>query len=601
MSESRLTSPKTPAPLASRLSLQGKIALFRAAWVILACVVWVVYGRAMNSPFIFDDHASVNENRSIIRLWPLVGDLEHSGPLNPPRDNTTSGRPLVNLSLALNYHFGQLDPAGYHVFNLFVHLLSALLLMAIVRRTLRLEYFEGRFDQASGLLSLLVALLWAIHPLQTETVVYVTQRTELLVGFFYLATLYASLRYWSAPAQAARTTWLALSTLACLAGMACKEVMVTAPVVVLLFERTFISGSFRQALHKSWPLYLGLSLGWALLLALNYNGPRSGSAGFHQNVPAYAWWLTQSEVLWMYLKLFVWPWPLAIHYAMPYLTTVAAAWPWLLATVVLIVATLYLLWRHQPVGFVGAWVLVILSPTLVVPIVTEVAAERRMYLPLAALAALVVVGGYRLTQQMQQRLARDAGHWPVAVAGALALLLALALSIVSVRRLAVYHDNLTLWQDNAIHQPEDSLVHYNFGNELAKADRPQEAIEHYQQALRLKPDYAEADNNLGTALAKTGHLRSAIEHLQHALQLKPDYAEAHYNLGLAFAQAGQIEPAIQCYLRALHLQPDYPEAHNNLGNALFKSGQMREGIEHFQRASKYSPTMRKPTTTWLRR
>ncbi len=409
-----------PAELRPRSAALDGLPLLLAALTLLIGAVWMVYGRAVDSPFLFDDRISVLGNPSIVRLWPLIGDAEQRGPLNPPRSLPTSGRPLVNLSLALNYHFGQLDPAGYHVFNLIVHLLSALLLMAIVRRTLRLECFRARFDQASGPLSFLVALLWAIHPLQTETVVYVTQRTELLVGFFYLATLYASLRYWSAPSPATRATWLALSTLACLAGMASKEVMVTAPVVVLLFERTFISGSFRQSLRKSWPLYLGLALGWGLLLALNYTSPRSDTAGFHLAVPAYTWWLTQTKVLLLYLKLTIWPWPLSIHYEMPYLTTLSSAWPWLIPVVLLGIATLYLLWLRSAIGFGGACVLLILSPTLIVPIVSEVAAERRMYLPLAALAALVVIGGYRIAQQMHQRLARDAERrstrpWPIAL------------------------------------------------------------------------------------------------------------------------------------------------------------------------------------------
>ena len=249
------------------------MALWLGALALVGGVAWEVYGRALDSPFIFDDRISVRENPSIVRLWPLVGDADHPGPLNPPKEMTTSGRPLVNLALAINYHFGRLDPVGYHVFNLVVHVLSALLLLGIVRRTLRLEYFGGRFDDVAEWLALAVALLWAEHPLQTETVIYITQRTELMVGFFYLATLYGSLRYWTAASPAGRKTWLVLSTLACLAGMASKEVMVTAPALVLLFERTFLAGSFRKALRQSWPLYAGLALGWVLLLALNFGIP----------------------------------------------------------------------------------------------------------------------------------------------------------------------------------------------------------------------------------------------------------------------------------------------------------------------------------------
>ncbi len=242
-------------------------------WVLLAGAAGAVYWPSLNSPFVFDDSGSVTDNPSIVRLWPRIGDSKHPGPLNPPAELPTSGRPLVNLSLAINYYIGRLDPVGYHVFNLVVHVLSALLLMGIVRRTLQLDYFQGRFAHTGDLLGFLVALMWELHPLQTETVVYVTQRTELMVGCVYLTTLYASLRYWQAASRTTRNIWLILAALVCLAGMACKEVMVTAPVVVLLFERTFISGSLRRAVQKSWPLFVGLFLSWVLLLYLNYDRP----------------------------------------------------------------------------------------------------------------------------------------------------------------------------------------------------------------------------------------------------------------------------------------------------------------------------------------
>ncbi len=555
--------------------------------VFLAGMVWLIYGRTTSSPFIFDDYFSILTNSSIVRLWPLIGDSEQPGPLNPPAQMPAAGRPLVNLSLALNYNFGQLDPTGYHIFNLIVHMLSALLLMAIVRRSLRLEYFGGRFDHVSGPLAFLVALLWAVHPLQTESVIYITQRTELMVGCFYLATLYGSLRYWAAPTPAGRTVWLTLATLTCLAGMASKEAMVTAPVVVLLFERTFLAGSFRQALRRSWSLYVGLCLGWALLLALNYGGPRSGSAGFHLPLPAYAWWLTQTKVLLMYLKLVVWPWPLSIHYEMPYLTSPAAAWPWLLPVALLTIATVILFWQRKAIGFVGTCVLVILSPTLVVPIITEVAAERRMYLPLAALSALVVVGCYWLSEQMRKRLVGATGRWPVGFVAA-ASILVVAFTLVSIHRLAAYHDGLTLWQDAVANEPDDPIIHNNLGLQLANAGRLPDAIKEYEISLKLKPDYASAYYNMGIALANDGRSQEAVASFEEALRLKPDPL-IHNNLGLALYGAGRIQQAVEHYQKALRLKPDYPEAHNNLGVALVNDGQTQEGIKRFERALRLKP------------
>ncbi len=566
------------------------------ASLAIAGAAWFVYGRALGSPFIFDDSASVSDNRSIVALWPLIGDSEHPGPLNPPNDTTTSGRPLVNLSLAVNYHFGLLNPFGYHVFNLVVHVLSAILLMAIVRRTLQLDCFEGRFDRASGPLAFVAALLWAVHPLQTETVVYVTQRTELLAGFFYLTTLYASLRYWAASAQPARKLWLAIATSACLAGMACKEMMVTAPAIVLLFERTFIAGTFRRAFARSWPLYVGLAGGWVLLLWLNFNGPRSATAGFHLGVPAVSWWITQSKVLWIYLKLAIWPWPLSIHYE-PYLLLLKDAWPWVAATVLLVAISLWLCWRRYAIGFVSAWAFIILSPTLVVPITTELVAERRMYLPLAAVVTLLVVEGFWLTQQA-------AAHWGAArdrresssygsemLAAAVGLFVAVVLSFVSVRRLAAYQNELTLWQDDVIHQPEDPIAHYNLATELDHAGEVQRAIEHYQLALRFKPEYPSAHNNLGMALASRGRLQEAIEQYQKALQSTPDYADAYNNLGNALSNTGRLPEAIEQYRLALRLKPDFAAAHFNFGLTLVRAGQFEEAAHQYQLAIEFDPEM----------
>ncbi len=195
------------------------------------------------------------------------------------------------------------------------------------------------------------------------------------MSFFYLATLYASLRYFLAATPRGGTTAAMFATLCCFCGMACKEVMVSAPLTVLLFERTFFCRSLRQCLARSWPLYLRLALSWTLLAALNIHGPRSASAGFHLGIPVHLWWLEQARALFLYLKLVVCPWPLTIHYDMPDWASVAPSWAWGWAAAALIVAALVLLWRRSAAGFVSTWTLLMVGPTFVVPIVTEYAAS----------------------------------------------------------------------------------------------------------------------------------------------------------------------------------------------------------------------------------
>jgi len=551
--------------------------------ILLAACVGVIYSRALHAPFVFDDQSTVLSNPSITQLWPLVGDDSQRGPLNPPPQFCTAGRPLVNLTLALNYHFAGFDPSGYHVFNFVLHTLSALILWGLVRRTLQLPYFDGRFVRAANLLALVSALIWVAHPLHTETLIYVTQRTELLVSFFYLATLYASLRYWQATAQARRVAWLITATLACLAGMASKEVMVSSPVMVLLFERTFIAGSFRRAWLQSWMLYVGLSLGWVLLFTLHVGGPRSHSVGFGLGVPAYAWWLTQTRVLLTYLKLAVWPWPLSLHYQEDYLTSVSDAWRTLLPVALLVGLTALLAWRRTATGFVLLWMFAILSPTLVVPITTEVAAERRMYLPLAALVPWSVAGAYSFFEQ--KRAASVAGQPAANSRKTLAILLvcgtaiALIFGLVSSRRLNAYRDSVSLWFDTALHQPYSSTVRINLGMALMEAGRPSDAAQQFAAAAQLKPSAADAWNNLALASISTGRPAEAVTAAERAVELSPDFAEAHNNLAVALSGVERNAESIEHFEQALRLKPDYIDARMNLGLALAHAGDNVRTIE----------------------
>jgi tetratricopeptide (TPR) repeat protein len=584
-----------------------------AAWVAavaLALSIGLLYGRAIDAPFIFDDSAAITENVSILSLWPLIGTKEHRGPLNPDPELPTSARPLVNLSFALNYYFGGLQPVGYHIFNVIVHFFSAMLLWAIIRRTLRLTFFGGRFEQSAGWVALVAALLWALHPLQTETVIYSTQRTELMMAFFYLATLYCSLRYWTdflpqlavgkeehtqltAACHSHRVTWLTLAVLSCLCGMASKEVMVSAPLMVLLFERTFIAGSLEKAIRRSWPLYIGLAATWLLLLGLTLATPRGASAGFGLGVPAFAWWLTQTKVFLMYLKLIVYPSPLLIHYQSPYLTLFAEAWMYVVPVVLLAVVTLVLLWRNSPVGYLLTFVFAILSPTFVIPIVTEMAAERRMYLPLAAILVLLVLGIYRLAEILSRKLSQGPkllfGFRPPGVLTALpALSLALVFGVVSANRLSAYYDEAGLWRDVLRRQPDNYMAHDNLGYFLHNAGRIPDAVDEFRAALSIRQDYASAQSHLGMALAKIGHSTEAIEILQNVLRKSND-ADAHNNLGHALMNAGRLPEAVEEFTAALALNPNYPAALNNLGVTLSQTGHLPEAIEQLQHAVRVQP------------
>ncbi|HLY27039.1 MAG TPA: tetratricopeptide repeat protein, partial [Aggregatilineales bacterium] len=561
-----------------------------------------VYHNSFTGPFIFDDVPSVERNPSIHHLWPIWV------PLSPPRggDLTVAGRPIINFSLAVNYASGGLNVRGYHVFNLTVHILAALLLYGIVRRTLLSERLRSRFGPAAVVLALAIAVLWTVHPLQTEAVTYIVQRAESLMGLFYLLTLYCFIR---GTEPGASKTWFIPAVAACALGMASKEVMVSAPLVVLLYDRTFVAGTFREAWRQRRTLYLGLASTWLLL---GYLLASTGLFGHQAGDGAGAtWWryaLTESNVILHYLRLALWPDPLCLDYLWPIANTWGDVLPSTIVVTALLSVTVWACWRKSSWGFLGAWLFLILAPTSSVLPLRDLAFEHRMYLPLAAVIVPVVLGIHELLGQR--------GLTVLVVA-------ALGLGFVTVRRNDDYRTEMAIWRDTVAKRPgntrahanlgralldagqlseamaqcgpalqanpDNPEAHYNVGFILQQMERTPEAIGEYEQALRLKPDFASAHYNLGVALDKEGRMTEAMEHYQQALRIDPDYIEARVNLGNAFLRRQDVSRAIGEYEQALRIDPNYAEAHSNLGAIFQRQGKLPEAVTQYEQALQSKP------------
>ncbi len=555
--------------------------------VVVGCLVAVVYGRVLDAPFIFDDEPTIVDNASIRRLAVPWGDADGPGWLRPPGRAATSRRPLPNLTLAVNYALDGLRPRGYHVVNVALHVATATVLAALVRRTLLLPYFAGAWSAAAGPVALAVALVWAVHPLVTEAVAYVTQRTEVLAALAFLATLLAAVRYWTAPTPRARRAWLAVATGVCLAGMLSKEIVATVPLAVALYERTFLVRSWRD-LRRSWPLHAALASTWLVLIVLNAGGAPGLSDARHHVAP-WVWWATQTKILLLYLKLAVWPWPLSIHYAPAYLATVADAWPWVAACAAVVAVIAALAWPRPAVRFVLVAALLTLAPTLAIPLPKMVAAERRMYLPLAGLATLAGVGLWRALAARGTPPARRAR---AGVAIGLAVVTAGALAAVTVRRLAAYASPIAIWTDAVAHQPDDAMAHYNLGVALVEAGRPAaETVPRFERALALDPAHTGALDNLGLVMLRARRYDEARRRFEQAIALAPDDGVARNDLGVLWLEQGRPGDALPQLERALRDEPELPKAvvHRNLGKALAAVGRVDEALGHFDEAARLAP------------
>ena len=584
------------------------------AGLVIVLAALAAYHNSLAAPFVFDDTDSIVNNPTIARLWPL-------GPvLSPPAatGQTVGGRPVLNLTLAADYAIGGLRVESYHVTNLLIHILAGLVLFGLVRRTLARTGYPPGGDGAT-LLAFAVALLWTVHPLQTESVTYVIQRAESLMGLFYLLTLYGFVRYAEDP-EAGRG-WAVGSFLACLFGVATKEVMVSAPVMVFLYDRTFVSGGFRQAWRRHGRLLTALAGTWLPLAWLVFsNHQRGGSTGFGSGITWGRYLLTQFPAITRYLWLSVWPHPLIFDYGTRWTAGIGMAILSIAVVAGLAAATVAAVWRRPALGFLGVWFFAILAPTSLVPGNRQTLAEHRMYLALApVLVALVIV--------LHWGWSRLAGR-PARATLVTCVFLAGAAGALTARRNEDYRTNLSLWGDTVAKLPGNPYAqadlgvaldeagddvgalarytealrlkpdlrdlhraHDDMGLALAKLGRLPEAQAQFEEAIRLKPDFPAAHNDLGNALRREGRLGDAEAELQEALRLQPDLVAAWLNLALVFTQAGRWPEAISAYQRAAVLRPDDPETHFQLANVLAQSGQLAAAVPEYQRALRLNPRL----------
>ena len=496
---------------------------WRALVILIAGLL--VYSNSLSSPFLFDDINSIVGNRQIRQLVPL------SVPLSPPRDTPVAGRPLVNLTFAINYAVGGLNPWGYHLANVVIHVIAALVLFGLVRRT-------NACGHPSTNVALVGALLWMLHPLNTEAVNYLSQRTESMMGLLYLFTLYCSVRRWNIAA-----------VIACAAGMMCKESMVTAPVVVMLYDRVFVFGSWQQMTRARGGFYVALAGTWLALAMLMSSTPRT-SIGFGAGVSALVYLLNQFEMIARYLRLAIWPSGLVLDYGLPRPLAFGDVLPQAALVITLAAATVVALVRWPRVGFLAAVFFITLAPTSsIVPIATEVGAERRMYLPLAALVVMFVAAIAPIAGGAQR-----ARRWgAVAAAACLCVLLAAA----TVVRNREYASTRAMAQTIVDRWPS-GRGHYLLGTELLAAGRHDAGMAELELS---EADYPGARYALGTELLAAGRIDAAIGELQAFIAALPTHANvapARDMLGRAYASQRRFELAAEQLERLLADYPAYP-------------------------------------------
>jgi Tfp pilus assembly protein PilF len=460
------------------------------------------------------------------------------------------------------------------------------MLLLLLRRALRAPRVPKSLQDHADVYAAISALLFCIHPLASEIVLYTSQRSEALVALCYLATLYLLVRDADALRQRATpfdsrenaalpapeaprdgaASWLWVLVVG-LCGAASKEVFATAPFVALCFDRAFIAGSFARALRVRKRFYLALCPSLLLLGLLQVSDPRPDSVRFAE----LDYLLAQAEIVPRYFAVALWPARLSLDYGPLWPDTAAPAWPWCVGSALALIGCAAWVLARPRAGFLALFIFSCLAPSSsLFSIHTEVGAERRFYLPLAVLISyLVLAGGTAYFGSWQRRWSR----------GLLIALLAATLLALGSRtrtRALDYASLRQAWQVAVATRPGNARAHYNLAETYRRERDPQAAVREYEAALALHESYPDAHSNLGGVLLARGEIARALQHTARAARLAPESAQVRLNHGIALGLSGDPSAAVGELRAAARLRPNDLELRVKLATALAIAGQRDE-------------------------
>jgi len=519
--------------------------------LLLTIPVVAAYANSLSVPFYLDDSDSITLNQRIKLTeisWDSITNLDFKSP-----------RPVAYFSFALNYYFHQYELAWYHIVNVLVHLLSGIFLFLLASETLRLA-FPQRDERSVTTVAFWAALFWLINPLCTSAVTYVVQRMTSMAAMFYVLALYLYVRGRLA-LGIRRWCCFAATILAWLLALGTKQIAVTLPFFILIYEALFLQ-KFARAWFVRNLKYFAVAIVLVVGLALLFLGMAPlktywAAYKYFDYTPAQRFF-TEFRVVVRYVSLLFFPYPdrLVFYYNYPLsngffdpISTIIS-----MVTILGLLGGAFYLVSKQPIfSFAVFWYLGNLLPETVWP--TSIIFEHKAYLPTMFLFLPICDWSIRFVDWKR-----------LSVVG---LLIVALFGLWTYQRNNLWQDPVAFWQQSINKYPTGTAAMYSaLGNELFKQGKFAEAIPNFKEALRLNPHYSDAYNNLGSCLARAGNYAEAIEYFQKAVARNPANVYALANLGLAYRDSGDIEKAIIYFRKTVLLDPNNELAKGWLQSAI---------------------------------
>jgi cytochrome c-type biogenesis protein CcmH/NrfG len=499
--------------------------------VLAAALACAAYLNALDNPFVYDDHDTVVGNPSLVDVSNLKFVLVHS-----------PFRPVVNVSYALDRWLWGYSPFGYHLTNITLHTVTVLLLFAWLRRVLS----DGGAARAAGAAAFAGAALFAVHPLQSEAVAYVSGRSELVCAVWFLAALLLAR---DALVSGSRVRGAAAMGCGVLA-IASKEIGLVLPLVVLAFDWLVRPGEDAARHRRFWrvfvPLFVVLAgIGGYRLATMPALPGESPTAPLHNL-------LTQAIVIWRYVGLLVWPAGQSVMHGIHRVTSLADPLGWIaLAGLAGAVMVALRLRKSRPLETLGiVWFLAVLAPSSSVIALREGMAEHRVYLAGAGIfLAVAAVVSRRLNREPQPSRTFVRVQF-----GALSAVVAVLFTLTVLRN-QVWADPVALWREATVHAPGMWEPHYALADSLREKSDCAGALPEYRAVVALRPDHRDAFTNLGICLAQTGQLEESERAFRRVLEIDPSFPRGYTNLGALALVAGDTARARDYYREAIAQDP----------------------------------------------
>ena len=558
-----------------------------AIYLFLAAITLAVFGQTTHYEFVnFDDDLYVYDSPVIKAGLTIKGiALAFTSP------HARNWHPLTTISHMLDCQLYGLNAGGHHAINVFLHMLSVLLLFRVLQQMTNATWKSA-----------IVAALFAVHPLHVESVAWVSERKDVLSALFFFLMLGAYVSYARVP-----STWrYLLVTVLFALGLMSKPMLVSAPVILLLLDywplkriKSQKSGvkSRKSEVSAQWSVVRGLILEKIPMLLLSAGScvitfvVQKRAIGAIPPLPL-SWRVENAVVSYLiYVRQTLWPTRLAAFY--PHPNDTLAVWEVLLATGFLIAITVTaIVFRSKwPYLFTGwLWYLLMLVPVIgLIQVGEQGHADRYTYLPHVGLFLLMVWGVADVIQAHRSM-------WRVAAVTAPVVILALAATAFI--QTSYWRNSETLWTHALVVTSDNDFAHNNLGYLCADSGQLDKAISHFEAAAMIRHAKTNKHYNVGSSfvemnladsLARKGRSDEAMVHYQQAIRLEPNYANAYYNRGNVLLAKGQIDDAIADWEKTLQLQPNDADAHTSLGNALLRKGSLNEAIVHYETALALAP------------